>query len=77
MHRPGGADPHEVTAPQTGELGEGCAVRGPVPGDEMVPDLAWADPIDYWAVMTGGPIQPAGAIIGGLIGLGRHMRVSA
>jgi hypothetical protein len=38
------------------------------------PDLMWADPIDYWAVMTGGPIQPAGAIVGGLIGLGRRTR---
>jgi hypothetical protein len=39
----------------------------------LPPDLMWADPIDYWAVMTGGPIQPAGAIIGGLLGLGRLM----
>ena len=44
----------------------GIAFLGVLPAD-----LAWADPIDYWAVMTGGPIQPAGAIIGGLIGLGR------
>ncbi len=42
----------------------GVAFAGLVPAD-----LMWADPIDYWAVMTGGPIQPAGAIIGGLLGL--------
>ena len=42
----------------------GVAFAGLVPTD-----FAWADPIDYWAVMTGGPIQPAGAIVGGLLGL--------
>ena len=42
----------------------GLAFAGLLPAD-----LAWAAPIDYWAVMTGGPIQPAGAIIGGLLGL--------
>lgn len=47
----------------------GIAFAGVVPQE-----FAWADPIDYWAVMTGGPIQPAGAIIGGLIGLGRVSR---
>lgn len=40
----------------------------------LPPDLMWADPIDYWAVMTGGPIQPAAAIIGGMIGQGRARR---
>jgi hypothetical protein len=47
----------------------GIAFAGVLPRD-----LMWADPIDYWAVMTGGPIQPAGAIIGGLTGLGRAER---
>jgi hypothetical protein len=35
----------------------------------LAPELMWADPIDYWAVMTAGPIQPAASIVGGLLGL--------
>lgn len=53
-------------------LGLGVAFLNVLP-----PDIAWASPIDYWAVMSGGPIQPAGAIIGGLIGLGRQATARA